>query len=69
MMYVSQTLSQSFHHVNQIMLFTLNLCSAVCQLHLNKTQRKKKKLAIYDQLDIKAIVHWYCCVPPMCLLR
>ena len=25
------------------MLYTLNLCSAVCQLYLHKTARKKKK--------------------------
>ena len=30
-------------YVNQIiMLYTLNLYSAVCQLHFNKTLRKKK---------------------------
>ena len=33
MMYVSQI----------IMVYTLNLYSAVCQLCLNKTRRKKKK--------------------------
>ena len=33
MMYVSQT----------IMLHTLNLYSAVCWLHLSKTERKKKE--------------------------
>ena len=28
-------------YVNQIMLFTLNLYSSVCQLYLNKSGRKK----------------------------
>ena len=32
MMYVSQI----------IMLYTFNLCSAVCQLYLSKTRRKKR---------------------------
>ena len=27
-----------------IMLYTLNLYSGVCQLHLNKTERKKKRI-------------------------
>ena len=36
MMYVSQV----------IMLYTLNLHSAVCQLYLNKTGRKKKTLIL-----------------------
>ena len=40
MMYVSQI----------IMLYTLNLCSAVCQLYLNKTggKKKRKKVRIKD---------------------
>ena len=32
-----------------IMLYTLNLYSAVCQLHLNKTGRKKLKKLISDK--------------------
>ena len=31
-------------YVNQIMLFTLNLYSSVCQLYLNKSGRKKFKV-------------------------
>ena len=40
---VHQTCGNHFRMlVNQIiMLYTLNLYSAVCQLHLNKTRRKK----------------------------
>ena len=35
-------LQQSLHDVCNIMLYTLNLYSAVCQVYLNKTRRKKK---------------------------
>ena len=41
-------------YVNQIiMLYTLNLYSAVCQLHLNKTRRKKetKLMRLPDGVD------------------
>ena len=40
-----QLLWQSFHDVSQtIVLYTLNLHSAVCQSHLNKAKGKKKSL-------------------------
>ena len=34
-----------------IMLYTLNLYSAVCQLYLNKTERKKAIFAHYRALE------------------
>lgn len=45
MVYVSQT----------IMLHTLNVCNALCQLYLNKTDRKKQffKKTTYHQNSIK----------------
>ena len=30
-------------YISQIMLYSLNLYSAVCQLYLSKTERKKEK--------------------------
>ena len=35
-------LQQSLHDVYNIMLYNLNLYSALCQVYLNKTRRKKK---------------------------
>ena len=49
MMYISQI----------IMLYTLNLHSAVCQLYLNKTERKKLNSQIVDStgLDHRGKTH------------
>jgi len=46
-MFTSLTVIIFMMYVNQIiMLYTLNLYSVVCQLYLNKTERKKYKMQI-----------------------
>ena len=41
-----------------IMLYTLNLYSAVCQIYLNKTGRKKTYIYIKNTKDNQQTIQW-----------
>ena len=51
-----------------IMLYTLNLFNAVCQLYLNKTGRKKNTFQLTVNLKARATVLFCFVIPPKQLL-